>query len=77
MAAAKASLLVATLLVWQLAALGDLPEYILSPAEIARHFFSALASAELAILPGEGHWISPQSVQVASDFLRRHGKSIA
>lgn len=47
MAAAKASLLVATLLVWQLAALGGLPEYILSPAEIARHFFSALASAEL------------------------------
>ncbi len=46
-AAAKASLLVATLLVWQLAALGGLPEYILSPAEIARHFFSALTSAEL------------------------------
>src|SRR5688500_8757715 len=47
MAAAKASLLVATLLVWQLAALGGLPEYILSPAEIARHCFAALASAEL------------------------------
>ena len=47
MAAAKASVLVATLLLWQLAAFRGHPEYILSPAEIARHFFSALTSAEL------------------------------
>ena len=46
-AAAKVSLLVATLLLWQLAALGGLPEYILSPAEIARHFFAALGNREL------------------------------
>ena len=44
MAAAKASLLIALLLVWQLA---PLPEYILSPLEIARHFVQALGSAEL------------------------------
>jgi ABC-type nitrate/sulfonate/bicarbonate transport system permease component len=47
MAVAKASVLVAALLVWQLAAFRGLPQYILSPAEIARHFFSALSSAEL------------------------------
>src|SRR5688572_13389481 len=47
MAAAKVSLFVATLLLWQLAALGGLPEYILSPVEIARHFVEALGSAEL------------------------------
>ena len=35
------------LLVWQLAALRGLPEYVLSPVEIARHFFQALGSAEL------------------------------
>ena len=35
------------LLVWQLAALRGLPEYILSPLEILRHFAAALASAEL------------------------------
>lgn len=44
MAAAKASLLIAVLLVWQLA---PLPEYILSPLEIARHFVQALGTAEL------------------------------
>jgi len=48
MAAAKASLpllaLVAVLLVWQLA---PLPEYILSPLEIGRHFVQALGTAEL------------------------------
>ena len=44
MAAAKASLLIAVLLVWQLS---PLPEYILSPLQIARHFVQALGSAEL------------------------------
>jgi ABC-type nitrate/sulfonate/bicarbonate transport system permease component len=47
MAVAKASLLIAVLLLWQLAALRGLPDYLLSPAEIARHFAAALGSAEL------------------------------
>jgi len=48
MAAAKASLpllaLVAVLLVWQLA---PLPDYILSPVDIAKHFVQALGTSEL------------------------------
>ena len=44
MAFAKASLLIAVLLVWQLA---RLPDYILSPLEIGRHFVQALGTAEL------------------------------
>ena len=44
MALAKASLLIAVLLVWQLA---PLPQYILSPVEIIRHFAQALGTAEL------------------------------
>lgn len=47
MAAAKASLLIAVLVVWQLAALRGLPDYVLSPVEIGKHFAQALASAEL------------------------------
>ena len=47
MAVAKASLLIALLLVWQLAALRGLPEYVLSPFEIARFFVQALGSSEL------------------------------
>jgi ABC-type nitrate/sulfonate/bicarbonate transport system permease component len=47
MALAKAGALVAVLAVWQLAALHGLPDYVLSPVEIARHFFAALGSAEL------------------------------
>jgi len=35
------------LLGWQLAALRGLPDYVLSPAEITRHFLHALRSAEL------------------------------
>jgi ABC-type nitrate/sulfonate/bicarbonate transport system permease component len=35
------------LLVWQLAALRGLPEYVLSPLEIGRYFIQALGSAEL------------------------------
>jgi len=47
MAAAKASLLIALLAAWQLAASRGLPQYVLSPLEIARHFAQALGSAEL------------------------------
>ena len=47
MAAAKASLLIALLAAWQLAASRGLPQYVLSPFEIARHFAQALGSAEL------------------------------
>ena len=44
---AKTALLVAVLVLWQLAALGGLPEYVLSPSEIAKHFVDALGGAEL------------------------------
>ena len=44
MALAKAALLIAVLLVWQLA---PLPDYVLSPSAIAGHFVQALGSAEL------------------------------
>jgi len=47
MALIKASLLIAVLVVWQLAALAGLPDYVLSPVEIGRHFVQALGSAEL------------------------------
>ena len=47
MGVAKAGLLVGLLAAWQLLALRGLPDYILSPVEIARHFASALGSAEL------------------------------
>ncbi len=47
MAAAKASLLIAVLAVWQLAALRGLPEYVLSPFQIIRYFVEALGTSEL------------------------------
>jgi ABC-type nitrate/sulfonate/bicarbonate transport system permease component len=47
MALAKAGLLVLVLVIWQLAALRGLPEYILSPLQIARFFAQALGSAEI------------------------------
>ena len=47
MALAKAGLLVLVLAVWQLVALRGLPEYILSPLQIAAFFGQALGSAEL------------------------------
>ncbi|HKU47967.1 MAG TPA: ABC transporter permease [Burkholderiales bacterium] len=40
---AKSALVVAVLVVWQLS---PLPDYVLSPLEIAKHFAAALASAE-------------------------------
>jgi NitT/TauT family transport system permease protein len=43
----QAGALLAVLAVWQLAARAGLPDYILSPAQIARHFATALGSAEL------------------------------
>ena len=39
--------LVLLLTAWQLAALGGLPDYLLSPFDILRHFVRALGSAEL------------------------------
>jgi NitT/TauT family transport system permease protein len=47
MALVKGSLPIAVLVVWQLAALRGLPDYVLSPVEITRHFLGALGSAEL------------------------------
>ena len=47
MAAAKASLLIAVLAIWQLAALRGLPEYVLSPVQIARYFVAGPRHAEL------------------------------
>ena len=44
---ARSAALMAVLVVWQLAALRGLPEYVLSPVEIARHFVEALGTAEL------------------------------
>jgi ABC-type nitrate/sulfonate/bicarbonate transport system permease component len=44
---AKGGLLLAVLGAWQLAALRGLPDYVLSPAQIAREFFTALGTAEL------------------------------
>jgi ABC-type nitrate/sulfonate/bicarbonate transport system permease component len=40
-------LLALTLGIWQLVALGEHPEFVLSPLEIARHFATALRSGEL------------------------------
>ena len=45
MAFLRASLLIAVLLLWQLAALAGLPEFVLSPLEIVRHFVHALGIA--------------------------------
>jgi ABC-type nitrate/sulfonate/bicarbonate transport system permease component len=41
------SLLIAVLLLWQLAALRGLPDYLLSPLEILKHFIAALGTREL------------------------------
>src|SRR6185436_18901081 len=47
MIAARASLLIALLLLWQLAALRGLPEYVLTPLQIIQSLGEALGSAEL------------------------------
>jgi len=44
---ARAGLLAAILLLWQLAWMWGLPQYILGPFEILRYFLAALGSAEL------------------------------
>jgi len=44
---AKASLLLLVVVIWQLASLRGLPEYVLSPLQIARFFVEALGTAEL------------------------------
>ena len=53
MGLAKASLLAALLLLWQLAAVvWGLPDYLLSPVQIAREFVAALGSSELYMHAG-------------------------
>jgi ABC-type nitrate/sulfonate/bicarbonate transport system permease component len=44
---ARAGFLLSLLVLWQLASLRGLPQYVLSPLEIGRHFWQALGSAEL------------------------------
>ena len=44
---APAGLWLAVLVVWQLAALGGLPDYVLPPLDILKHFFTALGTREL------------------------------
>ena len=46
MGLARAGLLLGILAAWQLAALAGLPQFILSPAEIAKHFFEALGTRQ-------------------------------
>ena len=52
MGLARLSLLGAVLLAWQLCAYWGLPDYILSPLQIAREFFGALGSQELYVHAG-------------------------
>ena len=44
---ARAGALLALLALWQLASLRGLPDYVLSPLDIGRHFFAALGTREL------------------------------
>ena len=46
MGLARAGLLLGILAVWQLAALAGLPQFVLSPLEIAKHFFAALGTRD-------------------------------
>jgi ABC-type nitrate/sulfonate/bicarbonate transport system permease component len=45
----RIGLVLALLVLWQLAALRGLPDYVLSPLAIARHFIAALGTSELYI----------------------------
>lgn len=47
-------------------------DFACSPEE-AVVAYRKLRVGELAIVPDTGHWISPLKVQIAIDFLRRHG----
>lgn len=49
---ARLGLLAALIAAWQLASIGGLPDYLLSPAQIAREFFAALGSQELYVHAG-------------------------
>lgn len=44
---ARFALLIAVLVIWQLLWLGGLPDYVLGPIEILKHFFAALGTREL------------------------------
>jgi ABC-type nitrate/sulfonate/bicarbonate transport system permease component len=44
---ARAGVLLSILLLWQLLSVRGLPQYVLSPLDIARHFLHALGSAEI------------------------------
>ena len=44
---ARAALLIALLVLWQLLSLGGHPDYILAPLDIAKHFIAALGTREL------------------------------
>ena len=46
MGLAQAGLLLVVLVIWQVAAFFGLPQFILSPLEIAKHFFTALGTRE-------------------------------
>jgi pimeloyl-ACP methyl ester carboxylesterase len=48
-------------------------DFLCSPEE-AIVAYRKLRAGEMAIVPNTGHWISPQKVQIAIDFLRRHGR---
>ena len=45
----RLGLVLGLLVTWQLAALGGLPDYVLSPVAIAKHFGAALATSELYV----------------------------
>lgn len=47
MGLAQLGLLAGVLLVWQLASLAGLPDFVMSPIQIAKHFIVALGSAEI------------------------------
>jgi ABC-type nitrate/sulfonate/bicarbonate transport system permease component len=49
---ARAGLLIAVLLLWQLASLRGLPDYVLSPVEILKNFVAALGTRELYVDAG-------------------------
>ena len=48
----RASLVIAVLVLWQLLSLRGLPDYVLSPLEILKHFWAALGTRELYVDAG-------------------------
>jgi len=65
---ARAAALAALLVLWQLAALAGLPDYILSPLAIARHFFAALGTRELYADIGASLWRALPGFVIGSAF---------